>query len=123
MTKRIATLASCLMLTLALIPAVAASGAEEAPAAAEVAAPQALSPVPDGSQCAAADTEELLVDPAELAPQPEGNWDPALCLACGDYCSSDNLCYGRLLGDRCNNSGGTCQAFSGCALYNCCRCR
>ena len=51
-----------------------------------------------------------------------GNWDPATCGACGDFCSSDNACYGRLLGDRCNNNGGTCQAFTGCALFNCCRC-
>ncbi len=51
-----------------------------------------------------------------------GNWDPATCGGCGDFCSSDNACFGRLLGDRCSNSGGTCQAFTGCALFNCCRC-
>jgi hypothetical protein len=47
--------------------------------------------------------------------------DPATCGRCFN-CSSDNDCFGRLLGDRCNNLGATCQAFDGCALYNCCRC-
>lgn len=52
----------------------------------------------------------------------ERNWDPATCGSCGSFCSSDNACFGRLLGDRCNNTGATCQAFTGCALFNCCRC-
>ena len=49
-------------------------------------------------------------------------WDPATCASCGHFCTSDDKCFGKLFGDRCNNAGGTCQAFSGCALFNCCRC-
>ena len=67
------------------------------------------------------------VSPAgQLAPgaeaQPQRDWDPATCAACGEHCSSDNLCFGRLIGDFCNNNGGICRAFDGCALFNCCRC-
>ena len=28
----------------------------------------------------------------------------------------------QLIGDACSGTGGTCQAFDGCALFNCCRC-
>ena len=50
-------------------------------------------------------------------------WDPATCGTCQGYCSSDNLCAGKLLGDKCDNSNRTCQARTGCALFNCCACR
>lgn len=64
-------------------------------------------------------------DPATSAherPSPARTWDPATCGRCGDFCSSDNACLGKLLNDPCNNTGGICQAFTGCALFNCCRC-
>jgi len=47
--------------------------------------------------------------------------DPATCGRCLN-CASTNVCAGKLLGDVCSLNGGTCQAFDGCALYNCCRC-
>lgn len=47
--------------------------------------------------------------------------DPATCGRCLN-CASTNVCAGQLIGDVCSSTGGTCQAFDGCALYNCCRC-
>jgi hypothetical protein len=59
---------------------------------------------------------------AEIGIQPifKGH-DPALCWKC-QHCSSTNVCAGKLIGDPCSSTGGTCQAVDGCALYNCCRC-
>ncbi len=50
--------------------------------------------------------------------------DPATCGRCLN-CSSTTSCFGKLFGDPCIGPGGTpstCQAFNGCALYNCCQC-
>lgn len=50
--------------------------------------------------------------------------DPATCGRCFN-CTSVNTCFGKLIGDPCISTGTTpttCQAFDGCALYNCCRC-
>lgn len=51
------------------------------------------------------------------------NWNPALCWRCSGACTSDDICMGMNAGDRCSNNGKTCVAFSGCALFNCCRCQ
>ena len=45
-----------------------------------------------------------------------------LCGSCAGQCKSDGLCKGRMAGDQCDNSGGTCQIVGGCGLHDCCRC-
>lgn len=44
------------------------------------------------------------------------------CGTCQHFCSSEPSCQGKYLGDKCSNNGGTCQARTGCAIYNCCYC-
>lgn len=101
-----------------------AAAANTAVAADPVAtAPEAPIPAADSPLCHLLDP--LVPEPTPLDPareiQPTG-WDPATCGVCGSYCSSDNLCLGRLLGDLCGPNGQTCKARTGCALFNCCKC-
>lgn len=89
--------------------------------AVEVEATPKLVLIDEAPSCSVSPAGELAPG-AEAAALPQGGWDPATCGACGHHCSSDNLCFGLLLGDFCNNNGGICRAFDGCALFNCCRC-
>lgn len=73
----------------------------------------------EGPSCQADAVTATLTD-LGLQPVFRGH-DPATCGRCL-HCASTNVCAGRLIGDLCDNNGGTCQAFDGCALYNCCRC-
>jgi len=72
----------------------------------------------EGPSCQADAVTTALAD-LGLQPVFQGH-DPATCGRCL-HCTSTNVCFGQLIGDPCG-SGGTCQAFDGCALYNCCRC-
>jgi hypothetical protein len=88
------------------------------------------SPVSASSAETAAGAEQLMTplcpDSGGEAVSLDEGWDPATCGTCGTYCTSDNACMGRLLGDKCmntaNNIEGYCKARTGCALYNCCYC-
>lgn len=87
-------------------------------------------PVPAPPGLLSSDGPACKADPAAqalavigLQPVLKGH-DPATCGRCFN-CSSTNTCHGKLLGDPCIAPGGTpstCQAFNGCALYNCCQC-
>jgi len=44
------------------------------------------------------------------------------CGSCAGQCRSDGLCKGKMAGDLCNNSGGTCHVVGGCGLFDCCKC-
>jgi hypothetical protein len=87
-------------------------------------------PVPAPPDLLSTDGPACKADPAAQAfavigfdPVLKGH-DPATCGRCFN-CSSTNTCFGKLLGDPCIAPGGTpstCQAFNGCALYNCCQC-
>ena len=46
----------------------------------------------------------------------------ATCGTCFELCASDHFCQGKHAGDRCTNTGATCQIFSGCDVFDCCRC-
>lgn len=94
----------------------AAETGGEAPAAAPLELEIALEQAPSCSMSPAG----ALAPGAE--PQPQRDWDPATCAACSGHCSSSNDCFGLKIGDFCNNNGGVCKAFDGCALFNCCRC-
>lgn len=108
MSKRILLSATCLLLFAGM--ALAAGDPVPAP-------PAFLSP--EGPACQA-DTATAALAQVGLQSVFKGH-DPALCWKCFN-CSSSNLCAGKLIGDACSSTGGTCQAFNGCALYNCCRC-
>ncbi|HEX6904872.1 MAG TPA: hypothetical protein VF789_34510 [Thermoanaerobaculia bacterium] len=88
--------------------------AAEAPVSAP---PGTLSP--EGPACQA-DPAAAMFSQLGLEPVFKGH-DPATCGRCL-HCASTNVCAGKLIGDVCSGTGGTCQAFDGCALYNCCRC-
>lgn len=105
MSKRILLSAACLL----LLAGMALAAGEPVPALLSL----------EGPSCQADATSAAMT---ELGIQPifKGH-DPALCWKCFN-CSSSNLCAGKLIGDACSSTGGTCQAFNGCALYNCCRC-
>jgi len=45
-----------------------------------------------------------------------------VCGSCAGQCHSDGACKGKLAGDACNTSGGTCQVVGGCGMFDCCRC-
>jgi hypothetical protein len=108
MSKRILLSAACLL----LLTGLALAGG------APVSGPPALLSL-EGPACQADAATTAL---AEIGIQPvfRGH-DPALCWKC-QHCSSTNVCAGKLIGDACSSTGGTCQAVDGCALYNCCRC-
>jgi hypothetical protein len=107
MSKNILLSAACLFLFVVM-------AAAEAPVPAP---PDLLST--EGPACQADPAAEALAV-IGLQPVLKGH-DPATCGRCLN-CSSTNDCFGKLIGDICSNNGGTCQAFNGCALYNCCRC-
>jgi len=87
----------------------AAAANEETPEAAE-------------SAVAATPAEEPPCQALPSAGKVLDGWDPATCGSCGSFCSSDNACMGKLLGDPCGNNNQTCLARTGCALFNCCTC-
>lgn len=98
------------------------SVAEEPTPAVEEPSAQTAVPKADAPLCTAVreqDQDAIATD----QPTSEAGWDPATCGTCRGYCSSDNVCHGKLLGDKCDNvNNRTCQAFTGCALFNCCFC-
>jgi hypothetical protein len=104
------------ILFVAVFAVIAASAASAH--AAEVPAPPGLLSS-DGPACQADPAAKALAV-IGLQPVLKGH-DPATCGRCLN-CSSTNVCFGKLIGDLCSGTGGTCQAFDGCALYNCCRC-
>jgi hypothetical protein len=53
---------------------------------------------------------------------PMSNSGGPLCGSCAGQCRSDGLCKGKLAGDLCDNTGGTCQIVGGCGLSDCCKC-
>ncbi len=107
MSKKILLFVACLLLCAGI-----ALAGEAVPA------PPALLAAPMGPACQV-DAAMALTN---LGLQPVyRDHDPATCARCLN-CASTNVCAGKLLGDVCNINGGTCQAFDGCALYNCCRC-
>jgi hypothetical protein len=110
MSRKTLLFAACLFLFVAGVIAHAA----EVP----VSAPPGLLSL-DGPACQADPAAKALAV-IGLQPVLKGH-DPATCGRCLN-CSSTNVCFGKLLGDPCSGTGGTCQAFDGCALYNCCRC-
>lgn len=96
------------------------AGAVAAPAQTVDGLPSEPVPLVEGPEASCSSNPAEAVTAQVLSPILLGH-DPATCGRCL-HCSSDNLCAGRLFGDPCNNNGGSCQAFDGCALYNCCRC-
>lgn len=116
MSKNILLSAACLFLF--VVAVIVASGhAAEAPVPAP---PDLLST--EGPACQADPAAEALAV-IGLQPVLKGH-DPATCGRCLN-CSSTNTCFGKLIGDSCTGPGSTpstCQAFNGCALYNCCQC-
>jgi hypothetical protein len=107
----------CAALGLMLVTAAVAAVEPSAPAS---------SPVADLGEGAAMMMMMTPICPDQVRADAIEGWDPATCGTCGTYCTSDNACLGRKLGDTCVNSGtntdGICQARTGCALYNCCYC-
>lgn len=88
--------------------------------AAEAPAPVAPGFVSAEGPACQADPAATAFESLKLKPGFKG-WDPATCGRCLN-CSSTNVCAGKVIGDACSGTGGTCQAFDGCALFNCCRC-
>ena len=109
MSKRILLSVACLVLFAGIVLA----AGEVAPAA------PALLSAETGPACQV-DSAAAALTQLGFQPVYRGH-DPATCGRCL-HCKSTTACAGRLLGDLCNNDGSTCQAFDGCALYNCCRC-
>ena len=108
MSKKILLSVACLLLCVGM-----------ALAGEAVQAPPALVAAATGPACGADAAATALTG---LGFQPVyRDHDPATCGRCLN-CASTNVCAGKLLGDVCSINGGTCQAFDGCALYNCCRC-
>jgi len=106
-------------MALALTTGLGAQTVDEGPA--DLSAVPQLVLLDEAPSCSVSPAGKLAPGP-DLRALQQDEIDPASCGVCAHHCSSDNLCFGRKIGDFCNNMAGICRAFDGCALVNCCRC-